>query len=49
MYKGSWERPHSTSKEERDLRWMLATGYITLEEFEREYQELRKQGLIYRR
>lgn len=41
--------PLATSQEEETLRWQLATGEITLEEFEKWYKELKRQGKIYRR
>lgn len=47
--KGSAPRPHTTSREEYELRWALATGKITLEQFEEKYKKLKQQGKIYRR
>ena len=41
--------PLATSQEEESLRWLLATGEITLKEFEKRYKELERQGKIYRR
>jgi len=41
--------PLATSREEEDLRWLLATGEITLKEFEEQYRKLKQQGKIYRR
>lgn len=41
--------PLATSQAEYDLRWRLATGKITLEEFEKRHKKLKQQGKIYRR
>jgi len=46
--KGSNRRPSQISKEEERIRWKLAFGEITFDEFERQYKELKKRGLIYR-
>jgi len=48
MSKGSQRRPRSIMEDEEDLRWRLSRGEITSTEFDREYQELRKRGLIRR-
>ena len=48
MGKGSWKRPCCTTKEEQDLRDRYARGKITLEQFERAYRRLMRQGLIKR-
>jgi len=47
--KGDKRRPRFISREEEVLRWKLAFGTIGLDKFERQYGELRKQGLIYRK
>jgi hypothetical protein len=47
--KGDSPRPYANSREERDLRWAYAYGYLTKEEFDKHYKELKKKGLIYRR
>ncbi len=41
--------PLATSQAEEELRWQLATGEITLKEFEKRYKELKQQGMIFRR
>ena len=46
--KGDWPRPHSTTKEERDLQEKYATTRMTFDEFELEYNKLIKGGLIKR-
>jgi hypothetical protein len=46
--KGSWKRPYSTTKEERDLRRRYATTKMSFNRFEREYNKLMKRGLIRR-
>ena len=46
--KGDWPRPHSTTKEERDLRHKYATTKMTFNQFEQAYRKLMKQGLIKR-
>ncbi|MCK5608844.1 hypothetical protein KAR91_43630 [Candidatus Pacearchaeota archaeon] len=46
--KGDWPRPHSTTKEERDLRYKYATTKMTFDQFEIEYKKLMKRGLIRR-
>jgi len=48
MGKGSKYRPHSTTQEERDLRYKYATTKMTFKQFEIEYKELIKQGKIKR-
>jgi uncharacterized membrane protein len=47
--KGSLPRPCATSNEERELRYKFAYGEITKEEFDKQYEELKKKGLIYRK
>ena len=49
MGKGSQRRPTAITSYEERLRWQLATGEITLKEFEKRYGELKRQGKIYRR
>lgn len=39
--KGSGRRPTLISKHEEDLRWKLAQGKITFNEFEKRIKELR--------
>lgn len=41
--------PLATSRDEESLRWLLATGEIIFEEYEKRYRELKRQGKIYRR
>ena len=41
--------PLATSREEESLRWLLAAGEITSTEYEKRYEELKRQGKIYRR
>ena len=48
MGKGSARRPSSTTREEEQLRWKLAEGRITFDEFERRYKELLRAGKIKR-
>jgi len=48
MGKGSTRRPSSITREEENLRWKLAFGHITFEQFERKYKELLKAGKIKR-
>jgi len=46
--KGSKPRPRSTTREEEELRWKLATGHIKFDEFERRYKKLMEEGKIQR-
>lgn len=46
--KGDWYRPHSTTREEQNLRYKYATTKMTFNQFKREYKKLMKQGLIKR-
>ena len=46
MGKGSKPRPTSTTKEEQELRADCMYGKITLGEFNRRYEELKKRGLV---
>ena len=41
--------PLATSREEENLRWLLAEGRITFKEYEKKYKQLKRQGKIYRR
>lgn len=41
--KGSKRRPCQISKHEEDLRWKLAFGYISFEEFERRMHEIKQK------
>lgn len=43
MGKGSQRRPTQISDAENTLRWDLALGVITSEEFERKMKELEKE------
>ena len=49
MGKGSQRRPTAVSPEEEDIRWKLAEGRITFDEFERRYKKLVRDGKIKRR
>jgi len=49
MGKGSERRPTAISREEEDLKWKLAYGKITFDEFEKRYKQLARQGKIKRR
>lgn len=49
MGKGDKQRPSQVSHEEELLRWKLAFGKITFDEFKRQYQQLKSRGKIYRR
>ena len=49
MGKGSKKRPCCISKEELELRWAYAYGEMTLEEFNRRLEEIKKQGKYFRR
>jgi len=42
------QKPYQTTREEQLLRWDYAEGRITLEEFDRRYEKLKKQELIKR-
>ena len=42
-------RPPQISREEEELRWQLATGKITFDQFERRYKKLKAENKIYRR
>ena len=42
------QKPWAITQEELDLRFDCAEGRITLEEFERRYKKLMKQGKIKR-
>jgi len=42
------QKPYRTTQEEQSLRWSYGQEEITLEEFDRQYAELLKQGLIVR-
>ena len=46
--KGSWRRPRSITRAEAELRGEYAQGEISLEKFNREYDKLKKLGLIRR-
>ena len=46
--KGSWYRPHTTTREEQDLRHRYATTRMTFKEFEAAYRKLMRQGKIKR-
>ena len=46
--KGSARRPSAITREEEELRWKLANGHITFEQFEQRYKELLKAGKIQR-
>lgn len=48
MSKGSNRRPRQISREEEQLRYALAYGRITFEQFSLKYHTLRKQGKIIR-
>ena len=41
--------PKNISREEEEIRWALAFGKITFAEFEKKYNELKKQDKIWRR
>lgn len=47
--KGDKPRPSAISWQERNLRYALACGHITFDEYETRYKELKKQGKIFRR
>ena len=46
--KGTWPRPFTNTREERDLRKELMYGEITEAEYNRRYKRLQKRGLIKR-
>lgn len=48
MGKGSTRRPRSVGPEEERLRYALAFGRITFEQFERKYKCLLSEGKIIR-
>jgi len=48
MGKGSRPRPCCTTREEQELRADCMYGKITLGEFNKRYEELKKRGLIRR-
>lgn len=43
-----YQKPYRTTKEEQELRADCMYGKITLGEFNRRYEELKKRGLIQR-
>lgn len=42
------QKPYQTTQEERDLRWEYGQGSMTLEEFNTQFEELKKQGKVIR-
>lgn len=48
MGKGSARRPCQVSREEEDLRWELAMGLITREQFDQKLRELEHAGKVTR-
>lgn len=48
MGKGSKKRPPQISRAEENLRWALAYGKITFQQFEQKYKQLLKEGKIHR-
>jgi hypothetical protein len=42
------QKPYQTTIEEQQLRWDYAEGKITLDEFDRRYERLKKRGKIRR-
>jgi hypothetical protein len=46
--KGDTYRPHTTTREEQDLRRRYATTRMTFKEFEAAYKKLMRQGKIKR-
>jgi len=48
MGKGSKRRPSAISREEENLRWLLAEKKITFVEFETRYNRLLREGKITR-
>ena len=46
--KGDWPRPHSTTRQEQDLRERYARTDMTRAQFDRAFKKLKKQGLIQR-
>jgi hypothetical protein len=47
--KGHKKRPPQVSYEEENLRWQLALGEITPEQYGQRYKQLEKEGKTYRR
>jgi len=48
MGKGDTYRPHSTTREEQDLRERYARTDMTRAEFDVEFEKLKRQGLVKR-
>jgi len=48
MGKGDTYRPHSTTRQEQNLRDKYAHGDMTFKQYERAYKKLMRQGLIKR-
>jgi len=48
MSKGDARRPKQISPEEENIRWLLAEGRITFDEFERRFNQLLQHGKIMR-
>lgn len=46
--KGDWKRQCQTSREEENIRWLLALGKITFETYKRKRLKLIKEGKITR-
>lgn len=46
--KGSWSRPCSTTREEKQLREDFMYGKIKISEFNKRYEKLKEKGLIRR-
>jgi len=42
------QKPYRTTQQEQNLRWEYGRGNMSLEEFDIQYAELLKQGLIIR-
>ena len=42
------QKPYRTTQQEQNLRWEYGQGNMSLEEFDIQYAELLKQGLIIR-
>lgn len=42
------QKPYQTTQEEQDLRWEYGNTDMSLEEFNRRFKELEKQGKIIR-
>ena len=49
MSKGSKRRPTLISREEEELNWKLALGYINLKTWKNRRRELKRKGLIKRK